>query len=134
MASIDRTAYPRFRDGMTQAEIIEWFTPTEDEIEFAYKTARYPQQQANVLIMLKCVQHLGYFSAIVDIPIAVQTHICECLQIPSDDLPFVDIRHSRTRYRAAIRAYLNTKPYTGNGEAIVDEAIGVAVETMSDPC
>ena len=133
MASINRTAYPRFREGMTQIEITEWFTPTEDEIEFAYETARYPQQQANVLIMLKSVQHLGYFSAIVDIPITIQAHICKCLQIPADSLPFIDARRSRTRYRAAIRAYLNINPYSRNGEAIVDEAVKAAVETMSDP-
>lgn len=133
MASIDRTAYPRFRDGMTQAEISDWFTPTEDEIEFAHKAARYPRQQANVLIMLKCVQHLGYFSAIVDIPIVVQTFICKCLQISSDNLPVMDVRRSWFRYRATIRAYLDIKPYTGNGELVVDEAIRAAVETMSDP-
>ena len=133
MASIDRTAYPHFRGGMTQAEIADWFTPSEDEIEFAHETARYPRQQANVLIMLKSVQHLGYFSPIADIPIAVQTFVCERLQVSVDVLPIIETERSRYRYRAAIRAYLDIRPYSGNGEAIVDEAVGVAVETMSDP-
>ncbi|MFI7014629.1 hypothetical protein [Streptomyces sp. NPDC050164] len=31
MASIDRTAYPRFRETVTAPELVESFTPTVDE-------------------------------------------------------------------------------------------------------
>lgn len=42
MASIERTAYPRFRRTPTAKELHEVYTPTTDERSFVERTTRRP--------------------------------------------------------------------------------------------
>jgi hypothetical protein len=42
MASIERTAYPRFKRSPTQQHLHALYTPTDEELTFARKTAERP--------------------------------------------------------------------------------------------
>jgi hypothetical protein len=68
MASIERTAYPRFRHNLTTDEIVEWYQPTTEEITFVRQYARKEEQHVTLLLLLKSIQRLGYFPNVADIP------------------------------------------------------------------
>ena len=50
MTSIDRTAYPRLPAKLTRDEIVDRYTPTNDEIAFANRTARGDAQRPALLL------------------------------------------------------------------------------------
>ena len=68
MASIERTAYPRFKPSLTANELQTLYDPTEEERDFVSTHARGAAQQLILLTLLKCQQHLGYLPALADIP------------------------------------------------------------------
>ena len=63
MASIDRTAYPRFRGTVTARELVESFTPTVDEVGWARGKTTADQTFLVLVIWLKCYQRMRYFLA-----------------------------------------------------------------------
>jgi hypothetical protein len=60
MASIERTAYPRFKPPLTANELQTLYDPTEEERDFVSTHARGEALQLTLLTLLKCQQHLGY--------------------------------------------------------------------------
>ena len=67
MASIERTAYPRFKRNPLAKELDALYTPTDDELSFARALARKAQSRFGLLLLLKSFQRLGYFPALEDI-------------------------------------------------------------------
>jgi hypothetical protein len=67
---------------LTTEEIAELYTPTDEEVAFVKERTRQPPQQLALLIALKCVQRLGYFPLLPDVPMAVQTFLCDALHLP----------------------------------------------------
>src|SRR5262250_1502346 len=61
MASIERTAYPRFQPIPHARELTEYFTPTAEEIAFGHTLVQRHAAIFPVILLLKCVQYLGYF-------------------------------------------------------------------------
>ena len=61
MASIERTAYPRFRRAVSVRELHESFTPGLAEIEWARELTRSPEHCLALVVWLKSFQRLGYF-------------------------------------------------------------------------
>jgi Domain of unknown function (DUF4158) len=54
MASIERTAYPRFKPSLTANELQTLYEPTEEERDFVSTHAREAAQQLTLLMLLKC--------------------------------------------------------------------------------
>ncbi|MFT5196935.1 MAG: TnpA family transposase [Candidatus Promineifilaceae bacterium] len=133
MTSIERTAYPRFESEFSEKILVELYTPSEDEIEFAKGLARQPDQQLALLIALKCVQRLGYFPILENVPMPIQQYLCNCLAMPHSTLPIIEKERTRYRHRDAIRALLGLKTYTKHGGPVVDTFVLRSAETMSDP-
>ena len=61
MASIERTAYPRFPRTLTLKDLQMSFTPRPEEIEWAQGFARTPDRRLALLVNLKCFQFLRHF-------------------------------------------------------------------------
>jgi TnpA family transposase len=133
LTSIERTAYPRFREHLTIEELTEGYTPTDEDLAFITHQARRPPQQLALLITLKCVQRLGYFPRLAEVPLAIQQFLCEQLQFPPDTLPLTEAERTRYRHHEAIRTFLGLYPYATHGLALVDAAVTQAAETMSAP-
>ena len=83
MASIDRTAYPRFEPIPHARELTEYFTPTAEEIAFGHLLVRRNASVFTVILLLKCAQYLGYFPALTEIPSAIINHVRTCLRLPA---------------------------------------------------
>lgn len=75
MASIDRTAYPRFKRVVSARELAEAFTPTPDEMEWARVKTTAEQHLLALVLLLKCYQRLGYFPKLAEVPAAVVDHV-----------------------------------------------------------
>ena len=82
MASIERTAYPRFKRRPSAQELGEVYTPTAEELVFIRESARGPSPTLTVAVLLKSMQRLGYLPRLQDVPFAVVAHIRSCLRLP----------------------------------------------------
>jgi len=134
VAAIERTAYPRFKQTFTQQELADFYTLTEAESDFIRGKASGQKPQLSLAILLKAFQKLGYLPQINDVPSQVRQHMATQLSLP--DVPDEVINlpdSSRKRYRRAIRAYLQVKPYGQKGQQIVIQVVRQSAETMSDP-
>jgi hypothetical protein len=69
VASIEKTAYPQFRYEPTVEELQDSFTPTQDEIKFVRSLARSEERVFTAVLMLKCVQQIGYFPTCPKFPL-----------------------------------------------------------------
>jgi hypothetical protein len=133
MASIERTAYPRFPSILTAHELEELYDPTEEDLAFVYERAWSPAQELTLLARLKCHQHLGYVPSLQDIPGPIRLYLCQQLHLPADTDWAADTQMRRHRHRQAIRTYLNVTSYSHGGEQAIVHEIEQAAYTMSDP-
>jgi hypothetical protein len=133
MASIERTAYPRFPSVLTAHELEELYSPAEEDWAFIYGRAQDSAQQLTLLARLKCHQHLGYMPTLEEIPGSIRLYLCQQLRISADTDWAPDTQVSRHRHRLAIRTYLNVTSYAHGGERAVAREIEQAAYTMSDP-
>ena len=79
MASIERTAYPRFKRTFTRVELQQVYTPTLEEIKLARTVARGEIPVFSFLLLLKTFQRLGYFPRMTEIPKTIVNHIASRL-------------------------------------------------------
>ncbi len=82
MASIDRTAYPRFKSALTATELQALYRPTDEELRLVSKHARGDTGQLTLLTLLKCHQHLGYTPALPHVPSQIRTYLSQQLHLP----------------------------------------------------
>jgi hypothetical protein len=106
VASIERTAYPRFKRYYTPHELEKIYTPTKTEIAFALKVTTGSENYFNLLVLLKIFQRLGYFPQIADIPRSVIHHIRAILNLPEDAGLSYQYAATLSRHKKAIRSYL----------------------------
>jgi hypothetical protein len=55
MASIERTAYPRFKRTVSDRELHESFTPSPEEIAWACDNTRTPEHELALVVLLNHV-------------------------------------------------------------------------------
>ena len=132
MASIERTAYPRFKATLSAQELQTLYAPTEEEREFVATHARTDTQQLTLLTLLKCHQSLGYLPAFETIPTSIRQYLCQQLHLPPET-EFHTAKNLRSRYRHLIRGYLAVTVYAHGGARLVEQRVTQAALTMSDP-
>ena len=92
MASIERTAYPRLKQNFTAGELKDFYTPTLEEINFVFQTARKSDTPLHLLIQLKVFNRLGYFPNIEDVPESLILYLRAALQLSANLMPVVNPR------------------------------------------
>ena len=124
MASIERTAYPKLKNCISQKELNDKYTPLLNEKNQAYNAAKGDIFVIGYLALLKCFQNLGYFLPLEKIPETIIKHIKQHLRVeyPSNKIEY---KSKTTLYlhHKSIREYLNIKQYD-------DEARKMLVETI----
>lgn len=68
MTAIERTAYPRLTQRLSQNELEGSYTPTQQEIDFVNSQGRGDNPRLTRLTLLKTIQCLGYFPKIDTVP------------------------------------------------------------------
>jgi hypothetical protein len=99
MASIERTAYPRYRRFLTPHELRTDYTLTEDERVWVDTVTRGDNRRLCCALLLKAAQHLHYFPAIKEIPPAIIHHLRVTLDLPPTTTPTVSVRTLYTYHR-----------------------------------
>jgi TnpA family transposase len=133
MTTRERTAYPRFKKSITTEELIEFYTPTEEELAWVQTNAKGDQQRLALTILFKCFQRLGYLPTIQSVPTCIIDHIAALHKVTLKR-PLLNVAHrTRVRYRQAIHSYLNVKSYGDGGQETIEPIIRQAALTMSDP-
>ncbi len=133
MASIERTAYPRFKRYYTPNELDKIYTPTRLEIAFALKVTAGEENYFNLLVLLKVFQRLGYFPKITDIPLTIINHIRKVLDIQEDRSFSYQYPSTLSRHKKAIRSYLQVNPFNQKGKALITAVITESALRMDNP-
>lgn len=133
MASIERTAYPRFKRCYTFEELTEIYTPTSGEKAFGFAVSQGQVNYFSLMVLLKVFQRLGYFPKLADIPLQIIQHIQTGLKLP-EQLSLNNI-HPRTllRQKIAIRSELNVTPYNQAATGLVRQIISESALVMDNP-
>src|SRR5581483_60355 len=103
MASIERTAYPRFKRTPTAQNLHALYTPSDEELTFAEKTARSQTSQLSLLVLLKAFQRLGYFPKLDGVPLVIVNHLRSCLSLSEQIEPGYEEPRTLYRHHQAIR-------------------------------
>src|SRR3990167_3884953 len=108
MASIERTAYPRFGSHTIKIrELEKFYTLTKKECDYIWKNIRGNNLRINFAVQLKVFQHLHYFPDLSAIPKEIITHIKKCLSLSNKDYK-LEYKHASAlyRHRSRIREYV----------------------------
>jgi len=114
VASIDRTAYPRFKRVVSARELAESFTPTAEEITWARGRTHTGGQLLSLVVLLKCYQRLGYFPKLRDVPPLVVGHIRVALGVDADIAAGQESQRTLWRHRDFVRTRAGTGYEPGN--------------------
>lgn len=133
MASIERTAYPWFRQSVPVEELHESFTPGREEIDWARERTRSPQHLLALVVLLKSYQKLGYFPDLFDVPLGVIEHVRGYLGLGADVGPAHDSERTGQRHRGLVRERLGVVYDQEAVRKLVRQAIFDAAQSKDNP-
>jgi hypothetical protein len=133
VASVERTAYPRFRPSLSRAEVEALYEPTGDELAFVRANARTDRGRLTLLVLLKSHQRLGRLPSTKRVPPHIRTYLAAALGLAVDTPLGARTRQARHRYRRAVHGFLGVRSYSEGGSDIAAEAMREAAAVMSDP-
>ena len=105
MASIERTAYPRFKRFLSARELHVFYTPQLEEIAWLRGVAGSDEHLLAAMVQLKAFNRLGYFPDMEKVPAAVVEHIRRALRLPAEVEPAYSSTRTAKRHRT-LTAYL----------------------------
>jgi TnpA family transposase len=119
---------------MTQAELEQFYTPTDEELAFCANITRLPTTQLGFVVLLKAFQRLGYFVASNEVPEGIIKHIATVINRRVDREVLHNYDQSKARYNhlAAVRQFLDVKPFGTQGKALLRTTLGEAALTKED--
>jgi len=133
VASIDRTAYPRFARVVSQRELAEAFTPTEDELVWARGRTSNRQHLLALVVLLKSYQRLGYFPKLAEVPAVVVGHLRAGLGLPDDVAAEYEAGRTLWRHRDLVRGRLGVTYEPAEVRVVAEAAIRTAVQAKDNP-
>jgi hypothetical protein len=133
LASIDRTAYPRFKRVVSARELAEAFTPTSDEITWARGRTQSDRHLLALVARLKSYQRLGHFPKLDAIPAVVINHVRTAIELSKDVDAETDANRTAKRHREFVRGYLGVTYESAKVRSVAEKAIREAVQTKDNP-
>ncbi|NBD32637.1 MAG: Tn3 family transposase, partial [Cyanobacteria bacterium] len=134
MPTVAETAYPRLKNQIREKELIEIYTPTQEELNLANAYTRKGVTKLGFLVLLKTFQKLGYFVSPTTVPQRIIQHISQCatLVCPPEALLSYETSGTRWRHMILIREYLSVHPYGAEARRIIVKSIAEAARTKND--
>ncbi|MEU6611485.1 DUF4158 domain-containing protein [Streptomyces shenzhenensis] len=127
MASLERTAYPRFKRLISEQELREFFTPSAEDVVWAReRTHDRPGRVLALLVMLKSAARLGRVPKLGEIPEVVVAHVRDQAGLAAGTVPEADSERSEERYRSAVRGRLELKHKPGEARAAAEATMRAA--------
>lgn len=131
MASIERTAYPRFRRVVSARELAD-LTPAADDVAWARQLSRTDEHLLALVLSLRCFGWLGYFPRGEDVPAAVVDHVRRCLEL-EDDTGAVCGAPTAKLHRTLVRERLGVVCDPQRAREVAAEAIRAAALVKNHP-
>ncbi len=135
MSAEHETAYPRFKSDLTDSELSEIYAPTRGELIFARRNTGNQVERLALLLHLKTIQRLGYFTQLAQIPTIVRSHIAQQAHIKGvskSQLRALDRTGARHRLRDLVRKRLKIKTFDNGGAEVVAQSATLAATTMQE--
>jgi hypothetical protein len=132
VTSLERTAYPRFKQFPNPSELAEFYTPTQSEIQLVKSRTKSYKGFFSFMVMLKSFQRLGYFPHPECVPGAVIKHLRSCLKLQSW-VKAIPSERQRYQYQKAIREYLGVKPYDKNAQKLITVLVSSEAQVKDHP-
>ncbi|MGG0645668.1 Tn3 family transposase [Bacillus mycoides] len=136
MPSIQDTIYPRIKHNLSTEDLRSVYTPTRSEIEWTSLKTKGTLQQLALLILLKTVQNLGFFTRISDIPPIIIKHIAQSAQLPIPiETEWEAYSKTRTikRHYHFVRRYLKIQQFDHNARQIMLDTMKHIAGSKDDP-
>lgn len=136
MPSIQDTIYPRIKHNLSTEDLRSVYTPTRSEIEWTSMKTKGTLQQLALLILLKTVQNLGFFTRISDIPPIIIKHIAQSAQLPiPNETEWEAYSKTRTikRHYHFTRQYLKIQQFDHNARQIMLDTMKHVAGSKDDP-
>jgi hypothetical protein len=133
MASIERTAYPRFKRFMSARELHVFYTPQPDEIVWAREAASSDEHLLALVTQLKAFNRLGYFPVLNEVPAEVVGHIRRDLRLPEGTMPICASTRTAERHRNLVRARGEVVYDPAGARKVAADAIEEAARRKNDP-
>lgn len=131
MASIERTAYPRFRRVVSARELAE-LTPTDEDVAWARARCRSDEHLLALVLSLRCFGRLGYFPRGEDVPAVVVDHVRRCLDL-GDGIAAACGTSTAKLHRTLVRERLGVACDPPRARAVAEEAIAAAALVKNHP-
>jgi hypothetical protein len=113
LSSIHETAYPRFKPELTQRELEDVYSPSDEDHKFVRRNARTEPARLYLVLLLKTLPKLGYFPLLDEVPAPIVSFLGKAIgarSVTSKDLQAEEKQpNSRQRWMEAIRAYLKIR-------------------------
>jgi hypothetical protein len=133
MASIERTAYPRFKRFMSARELHVFYTPQSEEMVWAREVAGSDDHLLALVTQVKTFNRLGYFPVLDEVPAEVVGHIRRDLRLPEDTSLIYASTRTAERHRNLIRARSEVVYDPVGARKVAAEAIEEAARRKNDP-
>src|ERR1700692_1116027 len=119
------TAYPRFKNRPSPAELEQFYTPTGHERLFCDGATRSAATRLGFVLLLKTFQRLGYFVTSDQVPDVIVEHVATVTGQRADPavLRRYDRSDARRKHMVAVRRFLEVKSFDGAGKALLCEAL-----------
>lgn len=128
------TAYPRFKTRLTQAELDQFYTPTDEELTFCASVTLSPTTRLGFAVLLKTFQRLGYFVPSHKVPEAIIEHIATVInrRVDRDGLSCYDQSEARRKHLPVVRGFLGVKYFSAQGKTLLRTTLSEAALTKED--
>ncbi|MDQ2790079.1 MAG: Tn3 family transposase [Actinomycetota bacterium] len=133
MASIERTAYPRFKRFMSARELHVFYTPQLEEMVWAREVAGSDEHLLALVRQLKTFNRLGWFPTLGEVPAEVISHIRRDLRLPESTRAVYASSRTAERHRNMIRARSEVVYDPAGARKLAADAIEEAAGRKNDP-
>ncbi|WP_235825812.1 DUF4158 domain-containing protein [Candidatus Frankia alpina] len=133
MASIERTAYPRFKRTISSRELHDAFTVTSAEVGWAVERTATEQHRLALLVLLKCYQRLGYFPSLATVPADVVGYVRGQLELGESVAAEHDAPRTAKWHRGLVRDWLGVVYEPAKVREIAEAALREAAQGKDNP-
>jgi TnpA family transposase len=133
MTWIERTAYPQFPRLMSARELHVFYTPSDEEIEWAGTATDSDGSLLGMVLALKCFQRMGRFPKRDEVPEVVVDHVRRCLDLDVDVSPAYGSDRTQRDHRGLIRKRVGVVYDPKKAREVAAAAIREAAVVKNNP-
>ncbi len=134
MPIVQETAYPCFRKRTRARDLVEFYTPTQEELSYVDGFIRSKNAKLGFLILLKSFQRLGYFKPATSVPEDIAKHIAASIGCTYSARAIKEYERSRNKWNHVdrIRQLMEVKPFAKEAADLLGGSMRQAAQIKQD--